>query len=268
MIITDDFVMLNFPKTGSTFAREALIRIYARRPRWLFQRLEGRGIARPRLREVMSPSDYAAHQPGFRDPHGTWRQIPHEHAGKPVMSIMRNPLTRYLSLYFYEFWKQTPPAPVEEIRARWPQFPDLSFAEYYELMHAHALGNYFGTARPAIELGLQTVQFIYMFAREPLEVLERIDDAYIDSGDFRDDFPDITFLHQEHLNSELKSFLAGLGVATADLDLIDRKAPANVADPGKAARQKEIFEESGVAPLIRQRDRLIFERFPEYAQAA
>jgi hypothetical protein len=35
MIITDDLVMLNFPKTGNTFAREVFKRVYSGREYWL-----------------------------------------------------------------------------------------------------------------------------------------------------------------------------------------------------------------------------------------
>jgi len=84
MIITDDFVMLNFPKTGSSFAREALKRLYANR----------------NIIELMLPKITEKRYRDRVDQHGTFRQIPLAHKNKPVLSITRNPLSRFQSTLF------------------------------------------------------------------------------------------------------------------------------------------------------------------------
>ena len=50
MLITDKFVMINFPKTGSTFARKALMQVHApSRAGRILQKLK---LARPELEEL------------------------------------------------------------------------------------------------------------------------------------------------------------------------------------------------------------------------
>ncbi len=102
MILTDQFVLLNYPRTGSTFVREALGSIYgqsARRLQWLLP-------AKRKFRELLLPINRttAALESGRRSQHGCYSQIPASHRGKPVLCVTRNPLERVVSQYEHGFW--------------------------------------------------------------------------------------------------------------------------------------------------------------------
>ena len=60
---------------------------------------------------------------------------------------------------------------------------------------------------PKIDLGYQTIQFIQFYFPDPEYVLKMIDEDYIQQKRYLNDMAEITFLHQENLNSELYDFL-------------------------------------------------------------
>ena len=122
MIITKDYVLLNFPKTGSTFVRETLKELYYRRgglvnklalatglDKWqpmqkaltAESRLETflvkRNIkANNHFEELWLPIAYdAQYISGVTEKrkyiHGIFSQIPIEHRQKPILGIIRNP---------------------------------------------------------------------------------------------------------------------------------------------------------------------------------
>ena len=104
MIITDSFVFLNYPKTGSTFVREALSELYKKKQkkRWPWSRNKRyfEMYEAPDVRE-MSQQRY-----GNPNPHGTYWQIPERAQHLPVYSVFRDPFRRVPSLYHYADWKK------------------------------------------------------------------------------------------------------------------------------------------------------------------
>ncbi len=269
MIITDDFVMLNFPKTGSSFAREVIKRCYSKRataPRELLARV---GLARPRLIELLHPKIDETQDYSVIDQHGTYRQIPAEHRKKPIVSITRNPMERYVSTYLFGWWKEHPPATADEIRGAFPNFPALSFGEYFEMLHGFGLRSRLGGIETRIGLGLHTVQFIQFYCREPRAVLARMDHDYIERARFGGDFSPVVFLHQENLNSEIKHFLGGFGFSAAELAFIDSIGRLNITEKSAGAFDyRDYYRGTAIAHQILKRDALLFSVFPEYLPAA
>ncbi|MFB6305498.1 MAG: hypothetical protein ABEH43_00640, partial [Flavobacteriales bacterium] len=83
MIVTDKFVMLNFPKTGSTFVRKVLKAIAKE------DRTKGRyslGLRKPTFKEfeILKHPNIRVnnHRYGILDEHGVYDQIPEEHKEK------------------------------------------------------------------------------------------------------------------------------------------------------------------------------------------
>ncbi|WP_161795859.1 hypothetical protein [Synechococcus sp. GFB01] len=72
MLITEHFVFIHYPKTGGTFVTRALERLY------------GESLINI-------------------NKHGTCRDVPAEHAGKPLLSTHRHPLSRLLSHYEFRW---------------------------------------------------------------------------------------------------------------------------------------------------------------------
>jgi hypothetical protein len=233
MLITSRFVVLNFPKTGSSFVREVLKTIHRRRRwRWGADRF---------LKELMLPRAFETDKSnplgiGSRlDQHGTLRQTPERYRRLPVVSVARNPYARLLSMFEFKWWQTHPPLPREELQTFLPHFPDLSLDDFVtmsERIAARAVGG----ENPA-RLGRQTVQFVRFYFKDPQTVLSKISDDYVESGAFRADMGEVTFLRQHDLNHDLADYLQRHGYSAAEADLCRTYPRVNRTDGGVADRR-------------------------------
>lgn len=268
MLITDDFVMINFPKTGSSFAREVIKDLYTRKSSLIHKALSLFGVSNPSYIELMLPNinnaTYKFRHKHVNGQHGTFNQIPEQYKSKPIVSIIRNPFERYMSSYKFKWWEKYPPQSNQVIFERYPHFPDLSFNEFYDMMHEFGRENRLRGIKPKIELGIYTIQFIQFYFNNPNDVLNKIDDEYIEKDLFREDMRNITFLKQENLNEELKKFLLGVGKSSDELQFIDSMEKVNVTTNTQKDKSGKNFIESEIKNKILERDRLIFKLFPEY----
>lgn len=268
MIITDDLVMLNFPKTGSSFARKVLKEIYAGRSSRFHKILAKLGIYNSNFFELMLPKIDNNSLYGLKGQHGTLRQIPEQHRNKPILSITRNPFSRYVSNYLFKWWVKYPPVGKEVLLERYPHFPNLTFPEYYEMMHIYGREDHLRGIVPKIELGHHTIQFIQFYFRDPEAVLKSIDDEYIDQKRYKHEIDPIHFIRQENLNSELKKHLLQVGVAESELLFIDTMEKVNVTDKKPQESDYESFYQgTSIKNDILRRDRLLFDIFPDYLPA-
>jgi hypothetical protein len=257
MIITDRFVMLNYPKTGSSFTREILKQIhhtYDSAPSKVLKKL---GLMnKPPMTELMVSKGRGI----TNSQHGNYSQIPEEHRQKKLVSVVRNPLQRYISEYLYGWWKKNPDAFRAEIDQGFQHFPDLSFQEYYELISRSA------RSESGLDIGYETTRFIKFYFRNPKEVLGKLDAAYIESRRYRDDMPDVAFLRQENLNNELFEFLLGIGYPEKDIAFIKSAQRINVTHRERDQLAVRDFFTEQMKEDVRKRDQLLFALFPEYAE--
>jgi hypothetical protein len=65
----------------------------------------------------------------IRNPHGTCQQIPLERRNEQILSCIRNPFARYVSIYEYGAGKTAYQNKREQIQQGFPDFPELSFQE-------------------------------------------------------------------------------------------------------------------------------------------
>lgn len=201
MLITSDFVVINMPKTGSTFMRAVLKDIYrASRPR-------------SELQELMLP--HRERPERGSDQHGAVRQIPREHAAKPIVSIARNPVDKLISAYEFRFWQERPPLGMRIAKQMFPHFPNLTFGEYLQMAersHATRLegGNPLG-------LGPQTITFMQMYFNKPVAELDYRARSYFFDGLYRKDMPPVRFLRFEALRTDLAAFLSDHGFEESEL---------------------------------------------------
>ncbi len=266
MIITDDFIMLNFPKTGSSFAREVLKKLYTRQDSKGRKFLKILGLSQPaNFKEIMLQNIDEKKGSKAKAQHGTLKQIPHQYKNKPILSITRNPLLRLESTYFYRWWEKYPPANINTILEDYPHFPNLSFSEYNEMLHTHGRRNRLNNITPKIELGFQTIQFIQFYFKDPELILKIIDDDYIENELYNESLIDICFIHQENLNFELKEFLLQFGFKPDKLEFIDLMNKVNTTDKKQNTLDyRELFIETRIQNKILERDKLLFKIFPEY----
>lgn len=264
MIITDSFVMLNFPKTGSSFTRTVLKRVHEYDTlRNRIRRTLGLGND-PAMLELMRPVIDRQFPKGIRGQHGTYRQIPEEHRHKQIVSITRNPFDRYISTYLFGWWKSHLQASEEKLRETFPHFPDLSFEEYYYMMNCFGRPNRLRGIEPPIELGIHTIQFIQFYFPAPEHVLSTIDDDYVRQKRYLEDMAQVAFLHQENLNEELHQFLLNVGYPQEDIHFIREAGRINVTSREENQRNRDQFYTPELVNDVLLKDRLIFEIFPEY----
>ena len=97
MIITDQFVMLNFPKTGSTFVRNVLKQIHEELTFSSSDRLlMGLGLKKkPYYENLWLPRIRNTYREQVQDEHGIYSQIPERHRGKTIVSVKRDLFERY-----------------------------------------------------------------------------------------------------------------------------------------------------------------------------
>jgi hypothetical protein len=224
MLVTSQFVLINLPKTGSSFVRKVIKAIYAkRRWRWGADRF---------LKELMLPPLYAIGR--GPDQHGTLQQVPQAYRHLPVVSVVRNPYDKLLSMFEFRWWVAHPFLPLADVKQMFPHFPDLKLDEFIEMIDAHSART-LGGANPH-SLGRQTIQFVRFFFNEPERVLSRLSDDYVESGAFRQDMGPVMLLRQERLNAELADFLAGFGYSEDELEICRRHPRVNPTARGVIAR--------------------------------
>jgi hypothetical protein len=258
--------MLNFPKTGSSFARKAIKEVYRQRISMVSKVFERIGWRRSDVTELMLPKQIGPNNDVIRDQHGTVRQIPSMHRGKPIVTITRNPFARYVSSYLYGWWKKYPPAEPRRLAEEFSSFPDLSFSEYYQMLHVFAVPAKLGQLELEEDVGYATVQFVQFYFRRPEEILRAINAQYLKTGDFLRDLDEITFLHQEDLRSELKKFLLRVGRTESEVALLDSMENVNVTEKlGGQGSTSSFYEDTSLMEDIIRRDAMLFRIFPEYS---
>jgi hypothetical protein len=212
MLITNDFVILNYPKTGTTFTRTVLKQLYGDDAREVF------GF------NPMNPDSVA------KSPHLSYSQIPVDYLALPVVSIYRNIFDRYVSQYTFNWWRDHSSSEFKLGAALiFPRFPDLSFFDYLEVLEnveKPRILNNIGLPT-TIDVGFQTLQFVIFYAKNPKKCLKAIiSNPCIDLKDF---MPDIKFLRQEKLRDDLVNFLANTRVADQSRELIAKIPNVNVS---------------------------------------
>jgi hypothetical protein len=260
MLITKDFVMINFPKTGSTFCRTALKHIHTPTKR---QEFWGRfGLWRPELEELkMFPyyhNEAASKAIGRVSQHGTFHQIPKAHAGKVVMSVVRDPAAKAVSDYEFRDWASHPFPNVEWWKERYPNFPDLSFEEYMDKVLNKGQGLDQPEGMRAV-VGNQTSEFIRFFARDPQKTMLALRDDTDLAKDYDLHFPKIRFLHTEHLSAELQEFLLEMGYARPRVDVIPRLRKVNTTK-----RKRKTYWTPQLRAEFQHSERFFYQLFPEY----
>lgn len=261
MIITPHMVLLNYPRTGSTWARGVLRRLHGVEGRALAQRLAGTRLGWRGFHELTLPIDRTATalREGRRSQHGSYRQIPSWAANRPVVSVGREPLVHLESAYHHGFWRDHPAAPLREVREALPAFPDLDLPGYVEYLERFALPDVLQGAEPRAAVGVQTAQFLRFFHPQPQEALATLTDEDLDGEALVAALPRVRFLRTERLQQDLARLLAEQGYDPSAVEQAmaqsDRNASARrrVEGPHLAAALRE---------RVAHRERLLVRLFP------
>ena len=270
MLATKDFVLLNMPKTGSSFARSIIKKTYraraTRSPLSRIAKLWGVSQLSDPLEEILVAPLDAGYRSGLSQ-HGTIEQIPYRHRAKPIISVTRHPLARLVSAYRFKDWARFPPAQVTQLEAEFPSWPNLSVEEWYDMVHRFTLKNRLRGHKIKADMGIFQVQFIQMYYRTPMQVLVNTTEEDIDSGLLASLIPRMQFLRQENLRNDLRTLLLSYGFMDDELSIIDQHPDLNLT--GKSVHSSRKSWSSLLPQTIRSdfvhRNRLLFQIFPEYA---
>ncbi len=265
MLITDSFVMLNFPKSGSTFARAVIQEIHQRRfarlP-WKTRALHWLGIQRQALPlSLMLPNVRLSGAMRERTQHGTYTQIPEQFRHREMVTIARNPYSRLLSGYEFRWWAKHPALSKQMLAAHFPNFPDLTLAEYEHLNTLVMIHRRLDGRMPQADVGPLTVQFIQMYFKSPQTVLANLTDEYLDSDRVFDDIAPVTFLRQENLSEELAIYLLEHGYSAEEAEYVRQRQRVNVT---KSSRDRASLWNEHLIEELEHKERMVFRMLEAY----
>ncbi len=216
MLVTKNFIILNLPKTGSTFVREVVNLIYRDRisKRILFKLEE----------KFFGPLCYELNMPhliydNYTDQHGAYFQIPKNLLNRKIVSVIRSPYSRFFSQYKYGWWKNNFVLDKDILNEKFPSFPDLSIDEYIHMriLETNKLKMTYKIPKD-LNIGDMTIQFIYMFFKNPPKIFSKLNEDYFLSNEFKNDIANIEFLNNENLNFELADFLSKQGFSKVECE--------------------------------------------------
>lgn len=261
MIICNDFIVLNFPKSGSTFVREMIKEIYKRRhsKNILSQIAYKAKLKELPYKELLLPNFQS---PNLRNrerigQHGAYCQIPIEHIHKPILTVARNPYELFMTSYKVKWWSWFYPDEKEKLQKLFPNFPELKLNEYIQLSSLSV------ERKNDTSIGLLTVQFIRMYFKEPEKILENISEDYINSNEYKKDIAkNITFIKQEHLNEELANYLLQFGFKKSETDFI--RTHIKVNETKHSTLHKEILWTNEAIDYVKYSERFLFKILSDY----
>ncbi len=246
MIVTDDTVLLNMPKTGSSFARECLKEVYQRKISSLptVQKIlyKAKFKKKPFLKEIM------VKRAGISSPdqHGGYSDIPLKYRNRKIISVIRDPQELLLSDYTYEWWKENSVPDKSVLEKMFPSFPDLSLKEYIDYRN-FKLNEKLGK-KPKI--GFMTHSFVRMFSKNPQTCLQSINDISSVSHDFLERYmAPVHFLKNESLNQDLFGYLSQLNYKQENIEFILKKRKVNITQSSKKDGRESLIDASVLSYL-------------------
>ncbi|MDW3193281.1 MAG: hypothetical protein R8G66_12995 [Cytophagales bacterium] len=205
MIITNDFVLLNNPKTGSTYCRKIIKQLYKDMPRWKVHL--GLTLDEKYFLELKSPNLSFPDRP--KNQHGRFSQIPKKYQNIKVVSVVRNPYDKLISAYEYKYHLKRRPSPEILEKARISDLEKISIDQFV-LINSISIEMQYPSLQGK-EVGSQTIRFMEMFFKKPEEAISKICTEYFESRAYKSDMAVTTFFDQRNLKSDLFSFLRSVG---------------------------------------------------------
>ena len=228
----NDFIFLYIPKTGSSYTLSIFKEINRKlnKPKYFLKerKLKVKNIYSKRIRYYSITPEKSQHTTVSQISNDTLRK-------RQLYSIIRNPHYGYISRFEYKHyakptWKDDPKY-VNLVKSNFPDFPNISFEEYIKLANIISndkMHNKIGV-KSRVTIGALSLQFILMFAFDPKKVLEIIDHDFFTNYKIENYFPEIIFLNNENLTSELYNVLLNHGYPRKFLNFMSNSGRKNVS---------------------------------------
>jgi hypothetical protein len=237
MIVTPEFVFISNPRTGSSFARRAIRLAYA-------EHWSGSCPDKGGARELILPICRGLCSTGS-DHHGTVSQIPQEHAGKPIVSAVRNPFTHLISIFELGLWRK---------RADPPPAPNCSLEEFLAV-YARTARRRWSLEQGPTGAGPLSLHFVQMFASDPKGAFAALREGAT-PAEVEQLIAPVTFLRQEALRDELLRALA-LHLTEEQLTSLATALPTHITSRSRPW-SKELLNR-GVRCTIRHAENFLFD---------
>lgn len=197
MFIAESFVFTHPPKTGGSFVNDV-------------------------LKEVFGEIGGAAPK------HAVRRDIPEQHQDKPVLTLIREPLSYYTSVWRYGWWIDRDPGDWKWSRwdedwacKKYADYPYLTFTNFVDAIldiEHRQISPAVRRLAPALPLGQLLLSTLDYACPDPVVALaEQAGEAWCEAegvAALRRHVADVTFLHTENLQVELRNYLIRQGVPT------------------------------------------------------
>lgn len=233
MLVTNQFIIINTPKTGSTFLTQNIYKIINKRLSNLsfFER----ALIKLGYRKDYYFFDEIKTHDMFKiysdSKHGPYTAIPEKYRDKKIYTVIREPFAMFKSRYQFDSRLKRPVWTTEEHQQKFEKLNNLNIDEYIELVKFNIDTRYKdkGLIPKDCNIGIMTIQFIHLFFKEPEKVLKNLTNDYLDSDQYLVDMADITFLNQKNLKTQLYSLLKSYNYPKEEISFILDAKKRNVS---------------------------------------
>lgn len=214
MIVTKDFVLLNNPKTGSTYARQVVKMVYGQTKNPIQSIAQKIGLLNLPYQEIKLKNLQFPNRP--KNQHGAYSQIPERFLDRKIVSVIRNPYDKFISAFEYKYWLKQPPEQSTLLALSIEDLSNISI-DQFALIQVASIKKRFPHLE-TLKIGSQTLQFIFMYFKNPWLVVKSLTNEYFLEGKYKHDLGEITFINQNTLSDGLFTFLEQFDLDKAKLE--------------------------------------------------
>jgi hypothetical protein len=265
MIITKDFVFIHMPKTGGTFVHGIFKKIIADYKKnfpikWYWNRFSYKfNISTPIYQKLNSVSYYEYPYLHVKGQHAGVSFISKKYQKLPVISVKRDPIKKVISTYYFRWWERFPILPLKEIKKIFPNYPNISIEEYFELTYNQEMKHFFGNDYRE-DIGVLSWQFIRMYSTAPLFVYKNITVSNYTEYIMKY-FLDVVFFEMDQLSSNFERFLKTTGFSEYS-NYFETKE--RIYPPGSTVKERFETPPKLLSEKIKSKEWILYKFFPEY----
>lgn len=265
MIITRDFVFIHMPKTGGTFVHgifKKVVNSYKKDYpiKWYLNRIGYKmNIAIPIYQKLTTVAYYEHPNNEVIGQHAGVSFIPKEYKKLPIISVKRDPIKKYISTYYFRWWERFPSLPLSQLKEIFPNYPEISIEEYFDLAYNHVMKSFFRNDYRE-DIGVLSWQFIRMYSIDPLFVYKNITRANYPEF-IKIYFTNVEFFEMNQLSSEFETYIK----TTSFSEYSDSfKTNERIYPPGSNIKKRSEKISDDLTTKIKSKEWLLYNFFPEY----
>lgn len=253
------------PKTGGTFVHGVFKKIVEKYKkdhlfRWYLNRIGYKMNLVTPIYQKLSNVEYNEYpNNNVKGQHAGVSFISKMYRSLPVISVKRDPIKKFISVYYFKWWERFPTLPLIQLESLFPHYPEISIEEYFELSYEHEMKYFFGNDYRE-DIGVLSWQLIRMYSNDPMYVYNNIKkENYTDF--IATYFADVKFFEMDHLTTEFESFIKTTSFAEFS-DFF--KTEERIYPPGSTIKKRSETISEALTYNIKSKEWLLYKFFPEY----